>query len=287
MKQIYLKPRGAFRARPRSDTLFGLLAHAVRTVYGRSSVERFLGPALETPQASPLYLTSAFPYLEAEKGRLHFFPAPQRDGSIAYVEDSEFMAFVSGRKPFADASPMLASQTRSDRVNGEPRQSLTRGGFFFLASGPMEHYLEAALRYLEKSGFGGGASHGLSQFDVELVETEFLRLAQVGERGVLLSLCAPSPEERAMLATQARTDERLAWVVERRQGRVASQVATSEDAAKAAIAMFSEGSVILRGDGKACGSAPRVAMGRDAVGEFPIVHHGFGFLVPLRTESAA
>jgi CRISPR/Cas system CSM-associated protein Csm4 (group 5 of RAMP superfamily) len=286
VKQIYLKPRGPFRAPPRSDTLFGLLAHAVRAVYGRASVERFLAPAFESPANAPLYVTSAFPWIETEKGRLHFFPAPLSQGGRGFVEDADFLGYVAGHKTTIDPSPLADGLVTRDHDRDGDRAAMPRGGFFFLAAGPAEHYLEAALHYLERSGFGGGASHGLSHFDVELTETEFVRLAQPGERGVLLSLAKPTADERELLAREARTDSRLAWRVERRQGYAGQTFVTGETPRKRAIAMFTEGSVLVRGPGRACGSAPVVAEGRDAAGAFPIVHSGFGFLVPLLGKNA-
>lgn len=289
MKQIYLTPRGAFRAPPRSDTLFGLLAHAVRAVYGRASVERFLAPIFESPSQAPLYVTSAFPWIESERGKLHFFPAPISTGNGGFVEDSDFLAYVGGVKPTIDRSPIADGLLGVDREVDGSRCSLARGGYFFLADGPAEHYLEAALHYLERAGFGGGASHGLSHFDVTMIEAEFVRRAVPGERGVLLSLWHPNAEERELNSREARTDASLAWRFERRQGHASGAFGTAA-AQKAALAMICEGSVVLHGSTRACGLAPIVAKGRDRAGEFPIVHSGFGFLVPLlgrNTEAAA
>ncbi len=286
VKQIYLKPRGAFRAPPRSDTLFGLIAHAIRAVYGRASVERFLAPTFEEPAGTPLYVTSAFPYLETERGRLHFFPAPLSHGPAGYVEDAEFLAFVTGQKATADISPLAEGMLRIDRQGHSPVQTLARpGGFFFLAAGSGEHYLEAALKYLERSGFGGGASRGLSQFDAELVDTEFVRLAQPGEYGVLLSLMHPTAEERELIAREARADSRIAYAIERRQGYASAafvdDVAAAGSGRKSALAMLAEGSVIPRATSRACGAAPVVGTARDSASEFKIVQSGFGFLVPI------
>lgn len=308
MKQIYLTPRGAFRAPPRSDTLFGLLAHAVRVVYGRASVERFLAPVFESPAQAPLTLTSAFPWIETERGKLHFFPAPLSGGGAVqangsdrapsgaggFVEDADFLSWVAGHKPAIDRSPVADGLLVVDRDRDGSRCSLTRGGFFFLADGPAEHYLEAALSYLERAGFGGGASHGLSQFDVSMTEAEFVRRAHPGERGVLLSLWHPTAEERELLVREARTDPSLAWRIERRSGHgggaltrqpveEAGRTSSPNQGAsrKPALAMITEGSIVVHGPARTCGQAPIVARGRDAAGEFPIVHGGFGFLVPL------
>lgn len=284
MKQIYLTPRGAFRAPPRSDTLFGLLAHAVRAVYGRASVERFLAPIFESPSQAPLYVTSAFPWIESERGKLHFFPAPVGSGG-GFVEDADFLAWVAGHKTAIDRSPVADGLLAVDRVGESSRCALARGGYFFLAEGPAEHYLEAALSYLERSGFGGGASRGVSHFDVSMIEAEFVRRAQPGERSVSLSLLHPTAEERELLAREARTDSSLAWRVERRQG-FASDSFGASTGRKASLAMLTEGSIVVRGPSRACGQAPIVARGRDSVGEFPIVHSGFGFLVPLLGRGA-
>jgi CRISPR/Cas system CSM-associated protein Csm4 (group 5 of RAMP superfamily) len=282
VKRIRLRPRGAFVAPPRSDTLFGLLASAVRAVSGRASVERFLAPALESPPRAPLYLSSCFPFLDADGGSVFFMPVP---GGAGFIEATELVSWlaVGGAVPTPSGATdgLLAVDRDRDLA---PRASLRRGGFYFLASGPHEHYLESALRYLERTGFGGGASRGLSQFEVGIDEVEFVRLAQPGETGVLLSLLAPTSDEAAAIATAADDDPRVTWRLERRQG-AAGPFAGAHGPGKSALAMITEGSIVPRGANASFGCAPRVGTGRDGDHEFPLLHGGFGFLLPLAAEA--
>jgi len=279
LKQIYLRHQSGVRSPLRSDTLFGLITWGVRQVYGPGSVERFLSPMHKDPPRAPLYLTSAFPYLEQEGERVHFFPRPlshRRPGLSNWIEDRELLAFVTGHGlKLGEGDPSgVANPVGLDRSGSS--------GLFFLATGPSEHYLEAALGFLESFGFGGRGSVGQGAFEVELREAEFLRLAQPGELSLLLSLYAPTAEERAAIAAAAAAPESPVWYgVERRQGVAGGRMMELSRPFKRPMAMLTEGSIVPRAGGDVCGQAPEVGRAEDGRDAFPVFQHGFGFLVPL------
>lgn len=268
MKQVLLRPRDARAASAtplRSDTLFGLIALGVRMVHGKSAVEKMVEPMLGDPGRAALRLTSAFPFEQRADGIVYRFPRPRSsDGSSfarsPFIEDRQLLAFVSGRGVAEEAAEPAA---------------IDAAGSFFLVAGPFEHLVDGAVRFLERFGFGGNA------FEVEVREAEFLRLAEPGERGLLLSLHLPTLEERAAAAKA----DGAAWGVERRAGFFGGRLGGTPgmDARKRAVAMWTEGSLVPC-VGAMGGAA---VVGVDPVENHPIVQHGFGFLVPVAAGAAA
>ncbi|MBI4879524.1 MAG: hypothetical protein HY812_07690 [Planctomycetes bacterium] len=285
MKQVYLKPRGGARTELRSDVLFGLIAWAVREVYGRDSIERFLAPARRDPPEAPLALTSAFPYADEAEGRLHYFPRPlsrRGAGASPWMEDRELLAFVAGREVADRTSCGEWLAARDAWEGGGSRNGRAAGGLFFLAAGPAEHtYLEPALRFLERTGFGGGRSNGLGAYDVELREAEFLRLAQPGELALLLSLYFPTPGERQAIQAAAEGGLPIHYALERRRGVVGGRLQRAERPFKRAVAMLREGSILPCASAPSCGCSPVVGEVEEDGERIAVIQHGFGFLVPV------
>ncbi len=286
MKQVYLKPRGAgARTELRSDVLFGLIAWAVREVYGRESVERFLAPARRDPPEAPLALTSAFPWVDEPEGRLHYFPRPlsrRAPGASPWMEDRELLAFVAGRELAEGSSCGAPRAPGLAWAGGGARNGRAAGGLFFLAAGPAEHtYLEPALRFLERAGFGGGRSRGLGAYDVELREAEFLRLAQPGELALLLSLYFPTPGERQAIQAAAESGRPVCYALERRRGVVGGRLQRAERPFKRAVAMLREGSILPCAGAPSCGTSPVVGEVEHDGERIAVLQHGFGFLVPV------
>lgn len=268
MKQFVLHSRSSGFVAPRSDTLLGLIAWGVRVVFGRDSVERFLG--------DPPCVTSAFPWLEEAGRRMHFFPEPVtgawRDHDVArarWLAEDDFLAFVAGQGAAQDG-------------RGAGRSLPECVGAFFLADGNNEHYVEPALQWLERAGMGSAGSRGGRAFSVEVKTPEFLRRARAGETGVLLSLALPSDAEREALATALeRGDARVAYGVARRQGFASSRPIGTSSSRKRAVLALCEGSVVPLATTDAYGSSPTVATLADERGPFDVRYCGRGFVVPL------
>lgn len=77
---VYLKPVGAggYKAELRSDTLWGALCWAIRSVFDEARLERVLSAYASDDADEAFYLSSAFPYLEDETGKTCFFPMPMQ-----------------------------------------------------------------------------------------------------------------------------------------------------------------------------------------------------------------
>ncbi|MFQ6071258.1 MAG: type III-A CRISPR-associated RAMP protein Csm4 [Methanosarcinales archaeon] len=71
---IYIKPRSAFQYPLYSDTIFGAMCAGIRTIYGNECLEdlidRFKGEKI------PFLVSSAFPFVEYNNKKVHFFPKP-------------------------------------------------------------------------------------------------------------------------------------------------------------------------------------------------------------------
>ncbi|MBL8768841.1 MAG: hypothetical protein JNL94_15825 [Planctomycetes bacterium] len=268
MKQFVLHPRSTGFVAPRSDTLLGLIAWGVRVVFGRDSVERFIG--------DPPYVTSAFPWVDEGDRRVHFFPGPvggaeaaPGDANRRWLAEDQFLAFIAGQGRDADRRT-------------PPNVERGHGGAFFFADGNNEHYVEPALQWLERAGFGSDTQRGGRAFAVEVKTPEFLRRARAGETGVLLSLALPSNAEREALASALeRRDARIAYSVERRHGFATSRPIAGGSARKRPVLALTEGSIVPLGASDAYGDSPTVATLADDRGPFAVRYCGRGFVVPL------
>lgn len=90
-KIVYLKPRSSYRPAMHSDTLWGALCWAMRMLYGEQRLEDFInsyGSGEQVGAASPIYISSAFPYWQKADGeKVHYFPRPLRE---AEPEDGDY-----------------------------------------------------------------------------------------------------------------------------------------------------------------------------------------------------
>src|SRR5262245_45457767 len=83
---VYLKPRAPFaQSAPRSDTLFGAIAWAIRLLYGEGELIRLLEQfdrAVASQSSPPFLISSLFPFVESGNGderqarRTLFLPRP-------------------------------------------------------------------------------------------------------------------------------------------------------------------------------------------------------------------
>lgn len=70
---IYLKPKGSLASAIHSDTLFGAFCWSIRHLYGEGRLESLLENFAEDPK---FILSSAFPCLFHDDGKVHFYPKP-------------------------------------------------------------------------------------------------------------------------------------------------------------------------------------------------------------------
>jgi len=91
---VYLKPRAPFsKSPPRSDTLFGAIAWAVRLLFGEEELIKLLeqfDEAIELQKAEPFLISSLFPFVESRSGRTLFLPRPLLGSEINLeIEDHQ------------------------------------------------------------------------------------------------------------------------------------------------------------------------------------------------------
>lgn len=83
---VYLKPRAPFANNaPRSDTLFGAIAWAIRVLYGNDRLERVLArfdDSVSKQSPLPFVLSSLFPFFEDAMGKVLFLPRPLRSSEF-------------------------------------------------------------------------------------------------------------------------------------------------------------------------------------------------------------
>jgi len=72
---VYLEPQNGYKTPLRSDTLWGMLCWAIRSVHGEPTLERFIADYNEGKGA--FSLSSCFPYVELDGVKTHYFPLPQ------------------------------------------------------------------------------------------------------------------------------------------------------------------------------------------------------------------
>jgi CRISPR type III-A-associated RAMP protein Csm4 len=77
---VYLNPSAPFsKSPPRSDTLFGAIAWAVRLLFGEDELINLLeqfDQAVELQKPEPFLISSLFPFVESRTGRTLFLPRP-------------------------------------------------------------------------------------------------------------------------------------------------------------------------------------------------------------------
>lgn len=97
-KIVYLKPRASYRPAMRSDTLWGALCWGVRLLYGEEYLVKFIeGYGQEGPEVAPLFITSAFPFIDkGPYNRILFFPPPLL-GLKPYEEIPAGLSFQEAR----------------------------------------------------------------------------------------------------------------------------------------------------------------------------------------------
>ncbi|MCI0662788.1 MAG: type III-A CRISPR-associated RAMP protein Csm4 [Acidobacteria bacterium] len=90
---VYLKPRAPFsNSPPRSDTLFGAIAWAVRLLFGEDELLKLLGQfdeAVELQKPEPFLISSLFPFVESRSGRTLFLPRPLMGSEISPEIDDQ------------------------------------------------------------------------------------------------------------------------------------------------------------------------------------------------------
>ncbi len=110
-------------------------------------------------------------------------------------------------------------------------------GLYFLVHGERLEQLDAALRLLQHTGFGGDISTGKGVFKFDSSEIT-IRQPEVADKFVTLSLFSPSSDEVSRF--KARADS-LSYEVEMRKGRLGRDVSAEHE--KDGVLMFREGSV--------------------------------------------
>lgn len=98
---VYLKPQNGYKTPLRSDTLWGILCWAIRSVYDEPTLEKFIADYKD--DKNEIRLSSCFPYTESDGVKRHYFPLPQlhrekplqAENSDNHVRETEnFDAFV-------------------------------------------------------------------------------------------------------------------------------------------------------------------------------------------------
>lgn len=107
---VHIEPISIFRPL-HSDTLFGAICFAIEQIHGDDVLTKIIKKFENTP---PFLLSSAFPYVKYDNGRIHFLPKPIEDiekihdykkyidsfktlKSVKYISDDIFNDWINGR----------------------------------------------------------------------------------------------------------------------------------------------------------------------------------------------
>jgi CRISPR-associated protein Csm4 len=96
---VYLRPRGTLASEIGSDTLFGAICWAIRTLYGAGRLTEMLLGFNDCP---PFVLSSAFPYLHRGGAKVRFFPRPL----LADLKSEQVNRLAEGRARPTDWGPL-------------------------------------------------------------------------------------------------------------------------------------------------------------------------------------
>jgi len=95
---VYLEPQNGYKTPLRSDTLWGILCWAIRSVYGEPKLEKFIADYNKGEDV--FSLSSCFPYTESNGVKTHFFPLPQiyRDNPLQAETFDDCVREMTNRK---------------------------------------------------------------------------------------------------------------------------------------------------------------------------------------------
>ena len=325
MKLVTLTPQSSFRTQLRSDTLFGLIAWGIRTLWGKDELLKMLDAFNDGN--IPFLISSAFPFRKKDSNRtIYFFPKPivkppeinvahydvedmqkyKKYKKLRFIPHDLFNRLINGEcsekdilrekcganlsqeEYFEEVHIMHNVINRLTATTGEgglyytqeyfPRDS----GLFFLMDIRKEYYVEkvkAVWRLFNDTGMGGDVSIGKGLFDIRMEEADFLKIPDVGNAMVTLSLYFPQKEEREAY----RENPGAIWYeIDRRKGRVGGKLFKTGSFWKEAVNVFREGSTFPNLGIDYYGGFPRVKQRKD----FDVYYYGLAFPVPMRMKES-
>lgn len=135
MKIVYLKPKSSFLGEQmHSDTLFGAICWGIRQIYGNDELEEMLCRFDRDSEKfdPPFLISSSFPYMESEKGKMHFLPKPilkpiwrgiktkesldklKAIKKVAYLQENLFNDWINGK--LTDSELFENIELKEDKV---------------------------------------------------------------------------------------------------------------------------------------------------------------------------
>ncbi len=106
---VHIEPRSIFPSL-HSDTLFGAICFAIEQIHGNDVLTKIIERFKNKP---PFLLSSTFPYVKSENGRIHFLPKPIED--IEKIKD--YKKFIDSFKIFKSAK-YISKDIFNDWING-------------------------------------------------------------------------------------------------------------------------------------------------------------------------
>lgn len=195
-------------------------------------------------------------------------------------------------KPFKNESVM---HNQIDRLTGtvvegalfvkEEIFCIENGGLFFLLQSPPDVFplIEASLRFLSHSGFGGDSSVGKNHFLPQINDFSLRLPDKDAKNFVTLSLYTPLPEE---LRTFTASPDNCFYEILTRKGKAGGKFLQLEDFWKPSRLSFSEGSVFPHYKDHNYGSVSKVldAGVRDI--PFNVYRSGIAFNLPVNLKES-
>lgn len=191
-----------------SDTLFSALCLALRDLYGPVRLASFLRASASGE--APVRFSSLVPYIND----LTLLPAPMLDGNTAsWVSSSRFASLIMGTDPgeatlFQQGSVALnageeapADIWREATFGADSTRAVVFApgcglAAYAIVSPDWDEYVQAALRSLGDTGFGGRRSRGFGQFDLSRSRVD-LPAASNAAAYCVLSRYVPTASELA------------------------------------------------------------------------------------------
>lgn len=158
----------------------------------------------------------------------------------------------------------------------------SNAGLFFLIDCPESvfSHVEAALRYLGHSGFGGDATTGKNQFS-PVIEDFNLKLPEKAEQFTTLSLYAPKKDETAFYSSN---EEKCFYENVIRKGKAGGKYYQASEFWKKSVFSFAEGSVFPSLGKDIYGSVEVVLPQSNKGLPFDVYHSGVAFSLPIKLK---
>lgn len=311
MKVVYLKPKSSYKTILHSDTIFGLLCWGIRTVFSQDDLLALLNKF--SNNQPPFLISSAFPYQQNGKDKIHFLPKPileppfivkdsvekltklKEFKKVKFIDSTIFQKFIDGeltndeffeKELWKQSKVVLQVEQVQHNVIDRLSGTTGEGGLFyteeyFHKNGGL-YFLVKMDKDVEKyilgslaflEHFGFGGDHSTGKGRFEISIDECKFLTQADNPTHFVTLSLYYPKKEELQEYKNKKDD-VWYRLQVRKGKTGGNFLHTEDFWKETLIMFAEGSTFPKLTTNPVGQNP-------VVKEYPFEIQGYGYAFPV------